>query len=124
MRRNIIYWQRFLSWTYLSNKKHYPYCWKKQKHKKKIETFSELYSRIAHNDLFLGNINHAKLALDSASMFLSKTTDNNTIALYHYASGDYYNLMLDETNAHRSYYEAIRSYEQSKENYLRVIYIA
>lgn len=95
----------------------------KAKAQKQVETFSELYSRIAHNDLFLGNINHAKLVLDSASMFLPKITDNNTIALYHYASGDYYNLMLDETNAHRNYYEAIRYYEQSKENNLRVIYI-
>lgn len=93
------------------------------KRQKKTRYFSELYSSIAHKDLFLRNIDHAKLALDSAAMFLSKTTDNNTIALYHYVSGDYYNLMLDETNAHRNYYEAIRYYEQSKDNHLKAVYI-
>lgn len=93
------------------------------KRQKKDYTLCELYSRIAHNDIFLGDISHAKLVLDSATIFLQKANDNNTIALYHYVSGDYYNMMLDETNAHKHYYEAIRYYEQSKKGYLRAIYI-
>lgn len=93
------------------------------KRKKKEYTLSELYSRIAHNDIFLGDISHAKLVLDSATIFLQKANDNNTIALYHYVSGDYYNMMLDETNAHKHYYEAIRYYEQSKKGHLRAVYI-
>lgn len=93
------------------------------KRKKKDYTLCELYSRIAHNDIFLGDISHAKLVLDSATIFLQKANDNNTIALYHYVSGDYYNMMLDEINAHKHYYEAIRYYEQSKKGHLRAVYI-
>lgn len=93
------------------------------KTKKQIGTFCGIYSRIAHNYMFLGNVNRAKLALDSASKFLSNTTDNNIIALYNYVSGDYYNLMINEVKAHKHYYEAIRYYEQSKEGYLEAIYI-
>ncbi|MFV0538310.1 MAG: hypothetical protein ACK5M3_13220 [Dysgonomonas sp.] len=93
------------------------------KKQKQDQILCELYSRIAHNSIFLGDINHARLALDSATTLVQKTTDNNTIALYHYASGDYYNMMLDEANAHKHYYEAIRYYEQSKENHLKAIYI-
>lgn len=93
------------------------------KRQKKDQILSELYSRIAHNDIFLGDISHAKLVLDSAAIHLQKTTNNNTIALYHYASGDYYNMILDEENAHKHYYEAVRYYEQSKKGHLRAVYI-
>lgn len=93
------------------------------KRQKQSQFLCELYSRIAHNDIFLGNIGHARLVLDSATIFIQKVTDNNTIALYHYVSGDYYNMMLDEANAHKHYYEAISYYEQSKEGHLRAIYI-
>lgn len=96
---------------------------KDAKRQNQNQTLCELYSRIAHNNLFLGDISHAKLALDSATIFVKKATDDNSIALYHYASGDYYNIMLDEANAHKHYYEAIRYYEQSKENHLKAIYI-
>lgn len=95
----------------------------KAKEYKQVGLFCELYARIAHNYLFLGDVNHAKLVLDSATQYLQKTVDNNSIALYHYASGDYSNIMQDETNAHKHYYEAIRYYEKSKENYVRAIYI-
>lgn len=87
------------------------------------QLFCELYSRIAHNDIFLGDVRRAKLALDSAAMFVQKAIDNNSVALYHYVSGDYYNVLLDEENAHKHYYEAIRYYEQSKKGHLRAIYI-
>lgn len=93
------------------------------KRQKKDQILSELYSRIAHNDIFLGDISQAKLVLDSAAIHLQKTTNNNTIALYHYASGDYYNMILDEENAHKHYYEAVRYYEQSKKGHLRAVYI-
>ena len=96
---------------------------KKAKEYKRVGLFCELYSLIAHNDIFLGDISHAKLALDSATSSVEKATDNNAIALYHYASGDYCNMILDEVNAHKHYYEAIRYYEQSKKGYLRAIYI-
>lgn len=93
------------------------------KKQKQDQTLCELYSRIAHNNIFLGDITHAKLALDSAAIFVQQAVDNNAIALYHYVSGDYYNVMLDETNAHKHYYKAIRYYEQSKKGHLRAIYI-
>lgn len=93
------------------------------KRQKKDQILCELYSRIAHNNIFLGDISQAKLALDSATSSVEKATDNNAIALYHYASGDYCNMILDEVNAHKHYYEAIRYYEQSKKGYLRAIYI-
>lgn len=93
------------------------------KRQKQVQTLCELYSLIAHNDLFLGDINQTKLTLDSASIFIKNVTDNNTIALYHYVSGDYYNTILDEANAHRHYYEAIRYYEQSNKGHLRATYI-
>ncbi len=96
---------------------------KKAKEYKQVGLFCELYARIAHNYLFLGDVNQAKLGLDSATQYLQKTVENNSIALYHYASGDYSNFMQDETNAHKHYYEAIRYYEKSKENYVRAIYI-
>lgn len=93
------------------------------KKEKKETVLSELYSRIAHNYLFLGNSKQARLELDSASTFLSKTTKNNTIALYYYVSGDYYNSTLDEAQAHKNYYQAIRHYEQSDGNYVKATYI-
>lgn len=81
----------------------------------------EIYCKIGHSNLFLGKMERSKMYLDSASLYMKKIKDNNTLGLYNYIWGDYYNMTLDEVRSHQFYYKAIGHYEKSSQNNKRII---
>jgi len=91
---------------------------------KKVNDHNELlflYSRFGSYYIFNDNLPQARLYLDSAQVYLEKSTDHTVLGAYYQTEGNYYGSMQQEIPAHQNYHKAIENLEKDGKNPDKVI---